>query len=196
MIKQLNFKENLHKYLLEHGANIEYDVFLYGYGAFVNYLFYVIITFSIALFTDNVLEVLSFWFFFIPLRRYIGGYHFSSKVLCLVFSVFFSIFLPYIAVSIGQINFSIRIVTLLLMIIITISIKAVDHPNKRISVKEKLVYTRKSLMIEIGYSLLIIVVYNEYTFKIMNIIYITMAFCVLGILIARLEIMRYNKLKE
>lgn len=191
-MKLPNIKNLLYEYLTDHGTKIELDVFLYGYDAALNYLLYMMFTFPIALILGETIEVLVFLFFFIPLRRYIGGYHFNSKVLCLIFSVFFSLIIPYLAITFGQIHFYFRIIILIIMIIITFKIKAVDHPNKRISVVEKLVYTKKSLIIEISYSILILMLYNESTYPYLNIAFLSTIFCVIGILIARLKTLRYN----
>lgn len=79
------------------------------------------------------------------------------------------------------------------MIIVTNTIKAVDNPNKRISVKEKTVYTNKSLKIEILYSILILFFYNSFTYVYLNIAFFCMVFCTLSILIARLEELRYTR---
>lgn len=191
-MKLTNVQNILYKSLIKYGAHIELDVFSYGYTTFINYLLYVMITLPITLILGVTTKTLVFLLFFIPLRRYIGGYHFDSKILCLVFSVFFSIIIPYQAIWIGQIHIYFRFTTLLIMIIVTLMVKVVDHPNKRVSVKEKLIYTRKSLEIEILYSILILIIYNNFTYLYLNIAYFSMAFCIIGILIARLKALRYD----
>lgn len=182
-----NLKSSLYTYLIEQRTEIDYDVYLYGYTAFINYLYYVMITFPIAFILGKVMEVLTFLFFFIPLRRYIGGYHFGSKKLCLIFSVLFSFFIPYLAIWSGNINLYIRILIIIIMVNLTIKIKAVDHPNKRISPSEKSIYTKKSLVIETLYSLGILILYNDFTYMYLNIAFFSMIFCVSGTLIAKLK---------
>lgn len=191
-MKTRNIKNDLFTYLIKHGAEIDSDVFSYGYTTFITYFAYIILVLPIMAILGKFIEVLIFLIFYIPLRRYIGGYHFDSTILCLIFSVIFSIFIPYFASWIGHIQFSIRFFSVILIIILTFLIKAVDHPNKRLNVKEKLIYTNKALIIEILYSLLILVFYNKTTYIYLNIVYLSLIVCFSGIIIARLKMLRYN----
>lgn len=77
---------------------------------------------------------------------------------------------------------------MVLFILITTSIiKAVDHPNKRISENEKKRYTQKALFIELFYSIIILSFYRGKFIVYLNIALFTMIFCVLGILLTNVK---------
>ncbi|MEG0661490.1 MAG: accessory gene regulator B family protein [Anaerorhabdus sp.] len=192
-MKKLKGIENrVYNLLLLYGANIEKDVFSYGFITFLNYFVYLISIIPIAIAFNLIDKVIFFLIVFIPLRRYIGGFHFNSKLLCLIFSIIFTLSIPLLAIPLGKINIIIRACSLILGMIITCWIKAVDHPNKRISKKEKQLFTKRAILIELLYSMIILCFYNTSVYIYLNITYLTLLFCILGITIARVLEIRYN----
>lgn len=196
-MKKLKEIENkLYSLLLKNGASIEKDVFAYGFITFLNYLAYLIFLIPIALILNLIKGVLSFLIFFIPLRRYIGGYHFNSKILCFIFSIIFTLSIPLLAITLGKIDYGIMVCTLILAIIITYYVKAVDHPNKRINAHEKYLYTKRAILIELIYSMIILFFYNTSLYTYLNIAYLTLLFCTIGISIARIIDFGYNSYRR
>ena len=59
--------------LKKNNIDIAEDLYHYGWSIFVHYLFYLIITLSIAVYYHCVFQTIIFLFLYIPLRKYIGG---------------------------------------------------------------------------------------------------------------------------
>lgn len=122
----------------------------YGWSIFVHYLFYLIITLSIAVYYHCVFQTIIFLFLYIPLRKYIGGFHFSNNVVCILISTTVSI-IPVLLSRYYNINIWIIILTSIILIIETILIAPIDHPNKQLNDKQLKLYKKTSLFIEIIY---------------------------------------------
>lgn len=178
-------KNKIYDLLKENGIDLEYDIYSYGCMTLKYYASFLLILIPLALVLHIGLEVAFFLICFIPLRRYIGGFHFRSSILCITFSILFSITIPYLSI-VSYIPFSIRLISIALLLAITFYIKAVDHPNKRISEKEKQIYTLKAMVIEIIYSIFVLFLYNISYIHYMNILFYTLAFCVIGIFLTKI----------
>ena len=87
-----------------------------------------------------------FLFIFFLLRKYTGGLHLKSKINCLLFSVFLTLFIPYFAKLlhlIAPIILGGQFVISLLIALFPI----IETPQKFVSTQEKKIYKRKSLLI-------------------------------------------------
>lgn len=136
--------------LKKNNIDIAEDLYHYGWSIFVHYLFYLIITLSIAVYYHCVFQTIIFLFLYIPLRKYIGGFHFSNNIVCILISTTVSI-IPVLLSRYYNINIWIIILTSIILIIETILIAPIDHPNKRLNDKQLKLYKKTSLFIEIIY---------------------------------------------
>ena len=134
--------------LKKNNINIDEDLFHYGWSIFVHYLFYLIMTFSISLYYHCIFQTIIFLFLYIPLRKYIGGFHFSSNILCIFMSTIVSI-IPVLLSEYYTINTWIVILTSIILMIETVLIAPIDHPNKRLNIMQLKLYKKTSLFIEL-----------------------------------------------
>ena len=79
-------KNKIYTYLISNNVQIDQDVFDYGFSYFKKYIFYVFITIPFIIYFKLYLNVILFLVLFIPLRKYLGGYHFNNDVICILFS--------------------------------------------------------------------------------------------------------------
>ena len=91
----------------------------------------------------NSRETIFFILFYIPIRRYIGGFHFSKKYLCTIFSILVSILIPILANNFTVSSIIPVYIIILITVVVTCLIGTVDHPNKRLSKSEKQIYKKK-----------------------------------------------------
>jgi accessory gene regulator B len=161
--------------LKKNNIDIAEDLYHYGWSIFVHYLFYLIITLSIAVYYHCVFQTIIFLFLYIPLRKYIGGFHFSNNIVCILISTTVSI-IPVLLSRYYNINIWIIILTSIILIIETILIAPIDHPNKRLNDKQLKLYKKTSLFIEIIY-IGVIGLAKIYTFStILNFIFLLISF--------------------
>ncbi len=132
----------LNKLVNEYHINIEYDIFHYGLTVFFNYLIFLLFVIPIALFLNILIETIFFILFYIPIRRYIGGFHFSKKFLCTIFSILVSILIPILAINFTVNNIILVYIIMLVTIVVTWLIGTIDHPNKRLSKREKQIFKK------------------------------------------------------
>ena len=148
-------KEKLYYLFKENNIEIDKDIFEYGCKILKTYLIYFSFLIPIAYLLDVVFESIIFIFFYTPLKRYIGGFHFNTPKLCTLFSIFTTLIIAFASKNVAFENIlPIYIITLFLFFV-SFKIGTMDHPNKRLSTKEKKVYTKNALIIELIYLILI-----------------------------------------
>lgn len=176
------YKEKIYSLLQSNNISIEKDIFDYGFTIFITYLKYLAIIYPIAFILKIPYEVTIFILLFIPLRRYIGGYHLNNMTACLIASSMLAIIIPLIALSFNiQIIF--KFIFLIICVYITYKIGTIDHPNKQISIIEKKKYTNKSIEIELIYSFISITVCYRFNY-ISNVIFLILIFCAISSIVS------------
>ena len=80
--------------------------------------------------------------------------------------------------------------TNLLLITATYLIAPVDHANKRLSSREKDIYKKKSIKIEIFYFFLVIFLFSFYQFNFINLIFIAECITLISITSAYFKVNR------
>lgn len=178
-------KNRIYNIFKKSGVEIDKDVYTYGFNILLNYSIFLIVTIPLSILLNVFWEVVIFIISYIPLRRYVGGFHFDKTYLCLFFSIFLPILFSVLSNYIKIPNILFLICTYFIVIWVTYRIGVIDHPNKRISVKEKITYKRKALNIEIIYLCLEIICYYNHLMKITNMVLITTLFSIFGILITQ-----------
>ena len=145
--------KKIYNILKKNDIKIDEDLFYYGWANFTHYFVYLI-----------------FLLLYIPLRRYIGGFHFSSNIICIFFSTLISIIPPLLSKQFF-VSFRLVILTSLILLIETFLIAPVDHKNKRLTNNQINLYKKKSIIIEFLYIGFIIISYKYSIHILINIIF-------------------------
>lgn len=140
----------LYKLLKEYKINIDEDLFFYGWAHLKQYTIYFITTFPIICYYKTFQISVLFLLLYIPLRRYLGGFHFNRNITCLLTSSFITIICPIIADR-YTIHFFITSIIFILLIISTYLAAPIEHSNKKLTFYEKKLYKKKALYIELLY---------------------------------------------
>jgi len=139
-------KNKLVKLLLDYGFEVDFDLFSYGFDALCIYVLYLLIIIPVSVYQGYALELICFLFFFIPIRRYLGGFHFESEKICLITSVLMTI----VALEIQK-NFSLPYDVFLYTYIVSfISLKylGIGQSTKKIMSRDQLdKYINKTFII-------------------------------------------------
>ena len=178
--------KKMYELLLKNDVVIEEDLFNYGFYVLTTYMKYLMVLIPVSLTIKTFLETLIFIILFIPLRRYIGGLHMKNKESCFFASVIFGILIPYLSTYTYNFPIISTFVIFLICILMTKKYGVIDHPNKKISIKEKNIYLNKSLQIEFIYFLFCISSFFFSIFFINNIISYIFLFFIFGMLIKKL----------
>lgn len=179
-------KDSLLNLMINNGITIEQDVFEYGMTVFLDYSVFIFFTVFISLLLNIFKESLLFIIFYIPIRRFIGGYHFNKHYLCTIFSVLSSVIIPILAKSLILSNIYIIVGIILIILLSTYKIGTIDHPNKRLTKTEISNYTKKAITIELVYSCIILVLYYHHSYILSNLLLFSLIFSILGIIIGKL----------
>lgn len=131
----------IYKVLIKNNIILDEDVFYYGWSILKQYFIFFLITIPISIYCGIIFETLSFLAIYIPLRRYIGGFHFNRKYVCTIVSSIVTIFASFVSGKL-QCNYMLITLTNLLLITATYLIAPVDHVNKRLSSREKDIYKK------------------------------------------------------
>lgn len=89
--------KKIYNILKKNDIKIDEDLFYYGWANFTHYFVYLIFTFILAFYCNCFKQTIIFLLLYIPLRRYIGGFHFSSNIICIFFSTLISIIPPLLS---------------------------------------------------------------------------------------------------
>ena len=141
-------KNKIYTYLISNNVQIDQDVFDYGFSYFKKYIFYVFITIPFIIYFKLYLNVILFLVLFIPLRKYLGGYHFNNDVICILFSSFVSIAISYYS-NICNISYLYYIFSTIAILLLSYFLAPVEHKNKELNSYEKKIYKFKAIKIEI-----------------------------------------------
>lgn len=177
--------------LKKNNISIDYDVFSYGFDVFKNYFIFLLLLIPLGIHLNLLLKAIMFIILYIPLRRFIGGFHFNKRYLCTFFSVVFSLMIPFISDNISIDNIYFLILCYIILLLLTYKMGTIDHPNKRLSCDEKKIYKSKALFIESIYCLLNIVCLLLKADYFASLFFFTSIFSVLGISISYL----FNKIR-
>ncbi len=175
-------KNKLYNCLTSNSINIESDVFEYGYSLFCLYICYSLIIIPIAIINKLTIEVLFFIVFYLPLKKNIGGFHVKSSKLCVILSVLILILIPSIAVKITPIDLRVSFIIICVLIIITMLFKTKGHYNKILTKNEINKFTLRSVIVEVIYIFIAVILYNFQLYELYNLLMLTLIFSVLGIL--------------
>lgn len=164
----------------KNNINIEKDVFEYGLITLETYCKYLLFIIPISIFCGLFKEVMIFIILFIPVRRYLGGFHMKTMKACFYGSVVLAIVLPYFASIISFNSPIIFLVVDIICLYLSIKIGTIDHPNKKIDNDDKKKYTNKAFVIESTYIMLSLIAYLFSYIYVINVIMLILLFCTMG----------------
>ena len=182
------FKDSLYNLMIINNVSIEKDVFDYGLSIFIDYLIFITLTILISLLLNIFNEVIIFIVFYIPIRRFIGGYHFNKHYLCTLFSILASITIPILAKNLSLQNIQLVISIIIIILFVTYKIGTIDHPNKRLTKKEISKYTKNAIVIEIIYSIIIMILFYYQKYTLSKLLLFSLIFSILGIIVGKLSL--------
>lgn len=171
-------KYKIYNYIKANKISLDEDVFIYGFQILVDYLVFILIIMIVSIYLNIVKEVIVFILAFIPLRRYLGGFHFSKNYLCKLFSILFTVLFSLISKSEIVKSFFIICIIFIISIIVTYTIGVRDHKNKRLADYEKNIYRKKSLCTELLYFILCCFLFVFSIFDYLNIIIMSLIFSI------------------
>ncbi len=180
-------KNRLFELFDKNNINIDIDLFSYGYDISKHYLIYLCFVVPLIIIMHSFLYFLFFIIIFTFLRRYLGGYHFNNNYLCTFFSILFTILILQLSISI-KIIIPVSHLLLILYFFLIWIIGPVDHINKKINKKELHFYKIKTLKILIVDYILFILLSHGRLKIFANIIFFTLTFCTINLLIGKLII--------
>ena len=156
--------------LINNGIKIDEDLFYYGWSILIHYSVYFILTLILSVCLNCFKLTIIFLLLYILLRRYIGGFHFSNNVVCILFSTIISVVFPYLSLNL-TVNFKVIIFLELFLLLETILIAPVDHINKRLTITQIQIYKKKSILIEFIYICFTIMSHILFMNEIINILF-------------------------
>ncbi len=163
-------KKRLYEYLIYNNVKIDQDVFDYGFSYFKSYMIYLIITIPFIILFKLYINIALFLILYIPLRKYLGGYHFNNNLVCVFFSSFISILVSYYS-SIYNIPYVYYLASSIIVLFLTIFIAPIEHANKKLNSYEKRIYKFKAIKIEIIFILLSIIIYTFFKKNFISILF-------------------------
>ena len=186
-------KNRILKAIRTNGLYIKDDVYQYGMFILIHYLMFTIFSFVLCLGLGCIREMINFCISFYFLRRYVGGFHFNDTRICTVFTVFFITFFSLLA---SKINISLLsyVFIIFLILIIVDKIGCIEHKNKKLGKKEKIIYKKKALKTIVIYLMIGFITRLCGIFVVVNTLGSMLIFMIMNILIAYLQInLKMNK---
>ena len=176
-----------YKSFLENNIYLDEDVFEYGTKILSRYLKFIFLTLVCSIILDSFFELILFLlFFFIVIRRYIGGLHLDNSRKCLIVSVFISLLISYSAHNI-EVYDIIFFITFLILAVLIYCFAPVEHPNKKLSNIEMKMFKHLALKIVLVY-LFIYLLCSYFNFKnICNTIFLVFLLCTFVLVIPVLK---------
>lgn len=135
-------KEWLYNEFQKNNIDIEQDVFEYGINVLKEQFLCLLISLIVSCFLNTVGEFIMILLLFIPIRVNLGGYHCKTEMNCYICSVSSCILFP-ILIKCVKLNYLVQFIVLQIMIYFIFKWGIIDHPNKRLSVKEKQYHLKK-----------------------------------------------------
>ena len=139
-------KEWLYSEFQKNNIDIEQDVFNYGISVLKEQFICIFISLIISYVLKTVREFFVFLLLFIPIRVNLGGYHCKTEINCYICSVSSCILFPTL-IKFVRINYLFEFIFAQIYIYFIFKWGIIDHPNKRLSIKEKQYHLKKLLFL-------------------------------------------------
>lgn len=139
-------KEWLYSEFQKNNIDIGQDVFNYGISVLKEQFICIFISLIISYVLKTVREFFVFLLLFIPIRVNLGGYHCKTEINCYICSVSSCILFPTL-IKFVRINYLFEFIFAQIYIYFIFKWGIIDHPNKRLSIKEKQYHLKKLLFL-------------------------------------------------
>ncbi len=146
------------QYLIEAGVvddNAEDKAYYkYGLEISISSFFNIILIILIGVIFNKLGESIVFLVCFIPLRQFTGGYHANSYFKCnLLFSILFIILLLIYSFTVTYLTFYGSALIVVFSITVFLSECPIEHPNKLLSVRQKMINKYLSVILGLLYGI-------------------------------------------
>ncbi|MFG6344830.1 MAG: accessory gene regulator B family protein [Lachnospiraceae bacterium] len=140
--------KKLTNYILVKGVIEEndFEIYQYGFQRFLELSINIICSIIIAVLLDMELECIAFFFFFIPLRSYSGGFHMEHYLSCLFLSCLSLTGILCIVKYFSLVPLFSCIMYFISLILIKI-IGSVDHPNRCVDEEGNIYFKKRANII-------------------------------------------------
>lgn len=125
----------------------EIEIYIYGYETFISGIFDFIITILLGVVFHKLICAVIFFFMFVSIRMYTGGYHAKTYLKCKLIFVFIAI--GVLNLTKFNFSFSVIVATIILFCTIVYLLAPIENIKKPLNKSEKQKYRK----ISIGYSL-------------------------------------------
>lgn len=173
-------REKIYTEFKKNEIKIESDVFDYGWSIFSTYFKYLIVIIPISLVINLFFEVLVFLILFIPLRRYIGGFHMKTMKHCFYGSIVLGLLFPYLANKFPICPKLLFYMVAFSCIYLSKKYGVIDHINKKLTNEDKINYIHKVFIIETIYVILSFFAYTFSYVYLVNVLLEIFLFCLIG----------------
>lgn len=130
-----------------------YELYEYALYIILSSLFHIATIIALGLFFNLLVESLMFYFSFIVIRKFAGGYHAKTSVRCYVFSVISTVFILVVMKIILVVDSLLIMYGLLLLdlicVILICMLSPIDTDNNPLNNREKKVYKTISVVASI-----------------------------------------------
>lgn len=130
-----------------------YELYEYAVYIILSSLFHIATIIALGLFFNLLVESLMFYFSFIVIRKFAGGYHAKTPVRCYVFSVISTVFILVVMKIILAVDSLLIMYGLLLLdlicVILICMLSPIDTDNNPLNNREKKVYKTISVVASI-----------------------------------------------
>lgn len=136
----------------DEGQNDNFDLYVYGVYIVLSSSLHIATIIVLGLFFNLLVESLVFYFSFIAIRKFAGGYHAKTPTRCYVFSVISSIIMLCLikyANSVGNIFTYLFIIFELLCVVLIILMSPLDTENNPLNSYEKKWYKTLAVLISV-----------------------------------------------
>lgn len=137
------------------------EIYTYGMKLTIYKIAYALIILSMCfILKRNLFDLILFYFSYMTIRKYAGGYHAPNIVLCMfIFAVTYYLLEYYLLLASNLNFFVIFILAIILMVLIFLN-SPIDCKNKRLNDREKKVYKRYTLRILFFWLICMIVMFE------------------------------------
>lgn len=165
----------IHKQLIDQSKK---EIYVYGMKLTLYKIIYAIIILSMCfLLKRSLFDLLLFYFSYMSIRKYSGGYHAPNIQFCMIVFAITYYLLEYFIVLCQHINCIYILIFSLILILFIYFRSPIDCENKRLNHQEKVVYKKYTLYVSIFWLciMMILCVFNFSRYSILLYTYLSIA---------------------
>ena len=137
------------------------EIYLYGMKLTIYNIIYALIILSLCFaLKRDIFELVLFYFSYMSIRKYAGGYHAPNIILCMFLFGLTYYLLDYFLLLASNLHFSIVLILSTILVILIYFNSPIDCENKRLNEKEKRVYKRCALCLSVFWLICMIIMFE------------------------------------